>query len=545
MVLNPQIRIGMLWGDYPWTSAPKKMGKLWSMGRVARDVTYALRENMVVIPFIQSEGKLDQRENMTSFLKSIDILWADLYPSSAYALSLRDELSLTCPAILFAGGAVPKGAEAMLFPWRQLLRPFDGILFSCKADQDIWKRLVEWSTLKEWVIPLSVDEQIFYPRSIDERTAVRIKYDIPIDVPLLLFVGRLNIQKNIHNLLSLLSSVSDEIPDVHLCIVGEEDDIVLGEFRVRNTNYKEWLQQYANKLGLTHRIRFVGPLFGEDLAQMYSTADVVTNVGFYHRENFGLSQAEAAACGTPVVCTEWGGFKDVVQHGSTGYFVDAVLTKRGIRVDWAQGAASVITLLKRHDLRDEIGKQAAQYARKHFSIAALKENLVNVVTDIQTSLATMSEGTFTSVAYKPSRFAEQYEAHKRACGWYAASSTNTGAAQWYPSMFEGEQYELYEKLMESYSTRLAEEMQPNSLSENCIPYFTSSIRFDTIRMLAVVEDPIWPNSRYLSPSEYSILMSVDGKRTLRDISSMVGIDLTPCIRSLWSLYLDGFLLFCS
>lgn len=103
---------------------------------------------------------------------------------------------------------------------------------------------------------------------------------------------------------------------------------------------------------------------------------MVLNLGFYHRENFGLSQAEAAACGTPVVCTEWGGFKDVVQHGLTGYFVDAVLTKRGIRVDWAKGVASVITLLQREDLRVEIGIQAANYARQHFSIAALTKNLV-------------------------------------------------------------------------------------------------------------------------------------------------------------------------
>lgn len=88
-----------------------RIGKLWSMSRVARDVSHALRENMVVIPYTQSEGESYQREDMTSFLKSIDILWADVYTSSTYALNLRDELDLTCPAILFSGGAMPKGAR--------------------------------------------------------------------------------------------------------------------------------------------------------------------------------------------------------------------------------------------------------------------------------------------------------------------------------------------------------------------------------------------------------------------------------------------------
>jgi len=402
--------------------------------------------------------------------------------------------------------------------------------------------LTEWSKFKEWVIPLSIDEQIFYPRSDDERIAIRNKYRIPNNSPLLLYVGRVNIQKNIHTLLKVLNSVSEEIPDVHLCIVGEEDDIVLGEFKVRNTNYKEWLLQKAEELGLTERIRYVGPLFGEELAQIYSAADVVINLGFYHRENFGLSQAEAAACGTPVVCTEWAGFKDVVQHGLTGYFVDAVLTKRGIRVDWAKGVASVITLLQREDLRVEMGIQAANYARQHFSIAALTKNLVNVVTDIQSSLATMSKGALNSVAYKPSRFAEQYEAHKRTCGWYAANTT-TGTPQWYPPMFEGKQYELYEKLMQPYSTRLAEELQIHSLSENSIPYFTSSVRFDTTRLLVISEDPVWPSRRFLSQNEYSMLSLIDGKRTLSNILAMTGIELATCIISVWNLYLDGFLLF--
>jgi len=38
------------------------------------------------------------------------------YPGSAAALALRHELRLPCRVILYAGGTLPKGAEAMLFP---------------------------------------------------------------------------------------------------------------------------------------------------------------------------------------------------------------------------------------------------------------------------------------------------------------------------------------------------------------------------------------------------------------------------------------------
>lgn len=333
-------RIGILWGDFPWSSAPKKLGKLWSMGRVARDITFALREIAEVVPYHAPEHIDEERKAMSSFLQSIDILWADMYPSSSIALALRKELSLHIPAILFAGGALPKGAEAMLFPWQHLLHENDGLIFSCHADQQIWKRLVSWSNVKECVMPLSVDQTVFYPRTLREREETRKKHAIPADCSLLLYVGRLNVQKNVHSLLRMFAKVLEYKNDAYLCIVGEEDDIAFGEFHVRNTGYLDWLHTVSNDLRISEKVKFVGPLFGDDLANMYSAADITVNIGFYHRENFGLSQAEAASCGIPVVCTCWGGFKDVVQNGRTGYFIDAVVTKNGIRVDWAHAISA-------------------------------------------------------------------------------------------------------------------------------------------------------------------------------------------------------------
>jgi glycosyltransferase involved in cell wall biosynthesis len=539
MISKNKPRIGMLWGDFPWTEKVMKLGKLWSMGRVARDTTKALNDIGEVIPYRPPNNKKDEPEVMEKFLRGIDILWADMYPSSALALSLRDELDLPCSTILFAGGVLPKGAEAMLFSWNNQLRSDDGILFSCEADKEIWRRLVDWSTLKEWVVPLSVDETVFYPRDAKNRSDIRMKYGFPMNSPLLLYVGRINIQKNLHTLFQMFAEVYNQIPDAYLCIVGEEDDIVFGEFGVRNTGYVQKLQTIAKEYGVQNRIKFVGSLFGEDLARMYSASDMVINVGFYHRENFGLSQAEAAACGVPVVCTEWGGFKDIVEDGKTGYFIDTIITKNGIRVNWKDGSKKIITLLQNSELHQKIGSRAATYALEQFSVRALGQNLSDVIGEVL-PLRQERVDLLSTPPYKPSEFAIKYDNHKKECGWY---SSNNEYFSWYPPMFQGKDYKLYETLMQSYATGLVQDGNPNDIKEDWIPYFPSPVKLDSIQFLIINEDLIWVHRKFLTSSEWEIVKLVNGTNTIEDIVASSKCDNTICISVLWSMHLEGFLLF--
>lgn len=198
-------RVGLLWsdfsgrGDFPGANKQAKSDQLWSMGRVVRDVTHALNVFGDIVSFCPPSGEdaasTAYRAALSAFLRDIDVLWTDVYRNSTLALTLRDELQLPCPALFFVGGTAPKGIEALLFPWQHLLRSTDGLLFSSRADQWIWQQLAEQRELHEWVVPLGVDEMEFYPRSADECFTIRRRYHIPSHAPLLLYTGRLNIQK--------------------------------------------------------------------------------------------------------------------------------------------------------------------------------------------------------------------------------------------------------------------------------------------------------------------------------------------------------------
>jgi glycosyltransferase involved in cell wall biosynthesis len=553
MATSVRPRIGMLWGDFSGASAPAKFDQLWSMGRVARDVTRALSMFGEVVPFCPPPGEdtssTTYRSALSSFLRNIDVLWADVYPMSGPALMLRDELELSCPAILFVGGAAAKGVEALLFPWQHLLRSSDGLLFSCHADQEIWQRLVEYSELHEWVVPLCADETVFHPCSVDECSAIKQQYHLPLNAPLLLYVGRMNFQKNLHSLLYLLQAVRQQVPDAYLCFVGEEDTIVQGEFQVRNTGYVAWLQALAIDLGLTEHVHFPGPLFGKQLACIYTAADVVVNLSFNHRENFGLSLAEAAACGTPAICTRWGGFKDVVLEEESGYFVDAVLTKHGIRVNWRQGADAVVKLLQQPLLRKKMGERALSLAHERFSTVALSQRLARAVVDVLSTCENSCQP-----AYIPGQFARRLEEHKRACGWYETAPVvvlkleeqNTiGEVElhWRPPVFQGRDYELYETLMQPYATRLAfEDQLPANWLTN-VPYFPSQTRLNSIRLLIECDDPIWSHRLFLPIDKWEVVKSIDGYRTVEEIAALSGYSLEICMAILWAMYIEGFVLF--
>jgi glycosyltransferase involved in cell wall biosynthesis len=86
-------------------------------------------------------------------------------------------------------------------------------------------------------VPLAVDETVFRPRVEDARQTTRRELEIPVAAPLLLYVGRLNVQKNLHALLRLLAEVRRTIPEARLCLVGEEDDIVLEH---RSSSHAAW-----------------------------------------------------------------------------------------------------------------------------------------------------------------------------------------------------------------------------------------------------------------------------------------------------------------
>jgi glycosyltransferase involved in cell wall biosynthesis len=167
-----------------------------------------------------------------------------------------------------------------------LLQKVDGVISVSTA----FVKDLETSGVKNvWVIPVGVDQGLFCPVSSQEKAGFRTMLDLPADVPIILFVGRLVPIKNIELLLNAIPDVINQLPEAHLVLVGE------------GTAEKK-LKERAVSLGVEHAVHFAGNVDQKSLARYYQSADAFVLPS--HSEAFGMAGVEALSCGLPVLMTE-------------------------------------------------------------------------------------------------------------------------------------------------------------------------------------------------------------------------------------------------
>jgi glycosyltransferase involved in cell wall biosynthesis len=104
-------------------------------------------------------------------------------------------------------------------------------------------------------------------------------------------------------------------------------------------------------------IKELGTLDTMGLRLAYSSADIFASSSIV--ESFGLTSAEAMACGTPVVAFNSSGLKDTVVNGETGYLVDLYQFKAL--------ADSIIHILSNKELLATLGQNAVKRANSIWS----------------------------------------------------------------------------------------------------------------------------------------------------------------------------------
>ncbi|MFI5249928.1 MAG: glycosyltransferase family 4 protein [Gemmatimonadales bacterium] len=122
--------------------------------------------------------------------------------------------------------------------------------------------------------------------------------------PLFAYLGRLKRYKGVDIVIRAFARM--RTPGATLEIAGAGD-------------YRPALERLANSLDLGARVRFLGRVSEADKLLLLRRAWALTFAS--PKEGWGITNMEAAACGTPVVASNSPGIRESVRDGQTGYLV--------------------------------------------------------------------------------------------------------------------------------------------------------------------------------------------------------------------------------
>lgn len=199
------------------------------------------------------------------------------------------------------------------------------------------------------VLPLGVTPPVFIP---DAKQKLRQQYQIPADVPVILFLSRLHPKKRPDLLLKTLSHIS---PDhfFYLIMAGSGESA-----------YVKTLQDLTTTLNLSSRTVFTDFVTGHDKDLLLQGSDLFVLPTY--SENFGIALAEAMVAGLPVITTAGTQIAPEIAYAQAGLIVDGDSTALG---------SAISQLLQNPHQRVILGQNGQQFALHNYAWPSIAQNL--------------------------------------------------------------------------------------------------------------------------------------------------------------------------
>jgi D-inositol-3-phosphate glycosyltransferase len=190
---------------------------------------------------------------------------------------------------------------------RQIAQTCHRVIASTEAEKSDLFKFYDVPSHKVAVIPCGVNLDQF---NIVDKPTARHELALGEKDNIILFVGRIERLKGIDRIINALPFLKHLNP--RLIVIGEDGN---------RPGEVQKLKYLAENLGVDRYIDFRGVIDHDRLSLFYSASDVCAFPSYY--ESFGLVPLESLACGTPVVATDVGNLKNIIQDGRTGFVIPA------------------------------------------------------------------------------------------------------------------------------------------------------------------------------------------------------------------------------
>jgi glycosyltransferase involved in cell wall biosynthesis len=183
-----------------------------------------------------------------------------------------------------------------------LARRCQGIVVPSRVMADL---IADRNGLRAHVIGNGVDLQSFHPQGAPgEADALRARYGLSPELPVILYVGRLDVEKRAD---LVLRAAAGPVR------AGQAQLVLSGDGRQRRG-----LERLAERLGIRRQTHFTGFVTaGDDLAGLYRLASAFAIAS--EVETQGVAVLEAAASGLPVVTVRATAMPELVEHAVSGF----------------------------------------------------------------------------------------------------------------------------------------------------------------------------------------------------------------------------------
>jgi glycosyltransferase involved in cell wall biosynthesis len=180
---------------------------------------------------------------------------------------------------------------------------------------------------------------------------IRVKYDIPQDAVVYIFIGRITRDKGVNELFEASKSLIEQKKNAYLLLVGNME-----KSESLDADLYQWSKEET-------RVIYCG--YTNEVEKYLAASDVYVLPSY--REGFGTAVIEAEAMGIPVIVTDIPGPTDAMKKDVTGLVVQ-------------KGNASELydamgNLYCSKDLCDEMGRNALEYVSGSFEQNTLFEKI--------------------------------------------------------------------------------------------------------------------------------------------------------------------------
>lgn len=248
---------------------------------------------------------------------------------------------------------------------RQNLAGAAGIHFTSAQEAKISERFGTSST--DIVIPLGVRPP--QPplnqgglRQQYSKGQIRRQLGIPDDIPLLLFMSRIDPKKGLNLLIPALEKLLQS---------GLSFQFVLAGTNPQDPNYEKQIQEQIKASTLANCTTTTGFVRGELKQDLLEEADLFVLPSYY--ENFGIAVAEAMVAGKPVVISDQVHIWEEISNAEAGWVCTCEI--------------DALTFVLREALQDvdeckRRGENAQTYALTHYSWEAIAQQMIQTYRQI-------------------------------------------------------------------------------------------------------------------------------------------------------------------